>query len=152
MQSERRKKNYFNVDGTMDGFAGYFSRYDIFGLPVSEHDVLVYFRQDYRIVRRVDRRVWCTQEPSREFSLLNSWESGIVPYSCDLIILDSRVDDPHAQLLETDAAPAVLREVAVRHGIYRVRRIYVRIQNSQAILQIVKDFDTVQWMPGEIDL
>lgn len=144
MQFPKRKKNYFNVDGTVDGFAGYFSRYDIFGFPVSEHDVLVHFRQDYRIVWRVNRRVWCTQEPSREFSLLNGRESGIVPYSRDLIVLDSRVDDPHTQLLETDTAPAVLREVAVRHGIYRVRRIYIRIQNSQAILQIVKDFDTVQ--------
>lgn len=125
MQFAKRKKIYFNVDGTMDGFASYFSRYDIFGLSVSEHDVLVCFRQDYRIVWRVDRRVWCTQEPSREFSLLNSRKSGIVPYSRDLVVLDSRVDDPHAQLLETDAASAVLREVAVRHGIYCVRRIYV---------------------------
>lgn len=138
------KRTYFNVNGTMDGFAGYFSRYDVFGLPVSEFDVLFRFWHDYRIVRRVDRAVRCAQEPSREFSLLNGRESGIVPYSRDLVALDSRVDDPHAELLEAHAAPAVLREVAVHHDIYRVRRIYVRIQNTQAVVQIVEDFDAVQ--------
>lgn len=121
----RKEKTYFDIDNTTDRLADHLGCYDVFGFAVSDLDVSVRFRQKDRIIRRVDGAIWRAQEPAREFSLLHGRERGIVPYSCDLIVLDPRIDNSHTELLEADTAAAVLRELAIHHGVYRVRRVDV---------------------------
>lgn len=69
-----------------------------------------------------------------------------------VVVLNSRIEDFQAQLLETNATSAVIGEIAVSHCVNRVCGEYVRVQHAQAVLQIVDNLNAVQRMTRKINL
>lgn len=120
---------YSDIDTLLNRIAANFNRYQILCFFVGKLNISHMIRQDYRIIRRIDS-IRYTLKPASKFSLLDSRESGIVPYPCYFIILNPGTNDFHPQLLEADTAASVLREVAVPDSVHRVGGVYIRIKNS----------------------
>lgn len=135
-----------------DGLSGDPRGDQVLGLAHSELDVSSVARHQDRLVARVQRRVRRADEPSGEFSLLERGERGIVPDTGDLVVLQPRVGDAQAELLETDAAAVIVGEVAVVHAINRVGRVDVGVEDAEAVLQVVHHFDALQRVTSEVDL